>query len=146
MKLTRLAMIGAAGAAFAYFFDPDQGRRRRHLAQDRANSFIRRGRKAAAVAAEMAADRGLAMPAEAISAVRPREYDDATLSEKVYTYLNADPKYNGRVNVSAQNGVVVLIGEVEEPEKVVKRVRKVKGVDRIENLLHEPGTPAPHLS
>src|SRR3954451_8935252 len=34
---------GAAGLAAGYFLDPDSGRRRRHVARDRALGLIRRG-------------------------------------------------------------------------------------------------------
>src|SRR5215203_4690220 len=34
---------GAAGLAAGYFLDPDSGKRRRHLARDRAFAVIRRG-------------------------------------------------------------------------------------------------------
>ncbi len=146
MKLSRLVMVGAAGAALAYFFDPDRGDRRRSLARDRVSAFLRRGRRSATQRAELAAGRASGATADAVSELRPVEYDDATLSEKVYTYLNADPRYNGRVNVSAQNGEVVLIGEVDDPDDVVRRVRKVKGVGPIKSLLHPPGTPAPHMA
>ena len=52
----------------------------------------------------------------------------------------------GRINVNAENGKVVLRGEVEEPELIKdleKRTKKVQGVQEVENLLHVPGTPAP---
>ncbi len=146
MKLTRLALVGAAGAALAYFLDPEQGARRRHMAADRAGAFLRRGRREATKRAEQLAERALGAPLDAVSELRPVDYDDATLSEKVKTYLFADPRYDGRVNVSAQYGEIVLIGEVDDPEDVVKRVKRVKGVGPIKNLLHRPGQPAPHMA
>ena len=46
MKL--YAFFAAAGAALAFFFDPQSGRRRRHMAWDRTASFARRkGRRLA---------------------------------------------------------------------------------------------------
>ena len=73
--------------------------------------------------------------------------DDATLAHKVETEIFRDadiPK--GRINVNAENGKVVLRGEVEQPELIQdleKRTKKVQGVQEVENLLHVPGTPAP---
>ena len=73
--------------------------------------------------------------------------DDVTLARKVETEIFRDsdiPK--GRINVNAENGKVVLRGEVEEPELIKdleKRTKKVQGVQEVENLLHVPGTPAP---
>ena len=73
--------------------------------------------------------------------------DDVTLARKVETEIFRDsdiPK--GRINVNAENGKVVLRGEVEQPEMIKdleKRTKKVQGVQEVENLLHVPGTPAP---
>ncbi len=146
MKLTRLALVGAAGAALAYFLDPEQGARRRHMAADRTGAFLRRGRREATRRAELFVERAIGAPLDAVSELKPADYDDVTLSEKVKTYLFAEPRYDGRVNVSVQYGEVVLIGEVEDPDDVVKRVKKVKGVGPIRNLLHRPGQPAPHMA
>jgi hypothetical protein len=53
----------------------------------------------------------------------------------------------GNVNIAAQDGVVVLRGQVERPDQIESleaRVRKVHGVRDVENLLHLPDTPAPN--
>ena len=45
----------------------------------------------------------------------------------------------GQINVNAENGVVVLRGQVESSdlvEELERRVRKVHGVQGVENLLH----------
>jgi osmotically-inducible protein OsmY len=52
----------------------------------------------------------------------------------------------GQINVNAENGKVVLRGEVEKPAMIKdleKRTRKVQGVQDVENLLHTPGSAAP---
>ena len=78
---------------------------------------------------------------------KPKEYDDATLAQKVQTEIFRDadaPK--GQVDVNAEDGIVVLRGEVERPElieELVEKARKVQGVRDVQNLLHTPGTPAP---
>ena len=75
------------------------------------------------------------------------ELDDVTLAHKVESILFRDrdvPK--GQINVNAENGVLFLRGEVERPELVGEleaRVRKVRGVRGVENLLHVPGHPPP---
>lgn len=139
-------MVGAAGAAVAYFFDPQQGTRRRKMATDRAGAMLRRGRRQAMRITKGASDRAAGSGARAMPAGAPGGYDDPTLSQKVYTYLNADPRYDGRVNVSSQYGEIVLIGEVDDPEDVIRRVKEVPGVGPIKSLLHRPGTPAPHMA
>jgi osmotically-inducible protein OsmY len=145
MKLFRLA---ALGAALAYFFDPQSGRRRRNVTRDRLAAFFRRGarkteRAGRAVAAEA---HGLKQKATHLREEQ-KDFDDITLARKVETELfrPADaPK--GSVNVNVENGVVYLRGEVEQLdliEDLEKRARKVQGVRGVENLLHLPKTPAP---
>jgi hypothetical protein len=71
---------------------------------------------------------------------------DVTLAHKVETILFRDrdvPK--GQININAEEGVVFLRGEVDRPELVGEleaRVRAVKGVRAVENLLHLPGRPS----
>ena len=52
----------------------------------------------------------------------------------------------GQIDVNAEDGVVVLRGEVERPELIKdleEKTRSVQGVKDVENLLHTPGTEAP---
>jgi osmotically-inducible protein OsmY len=73
--------------------------------------------------------------------------DDVTLARKVETEIFRDadvPK--GQINVNAENGKIVLRGEVEKPELITdleKKTKKVQGVTEVENLLHTPGSPTP---
>jgi hypothetical protein len=131
------SVLGALGV---YFFDPDNGRRRRSVARDRLLATLRRlgGR------AERAG-RGVAAEAQGVSQKvqhlkeEPKEYDDATLAQKVQSEIFRDedaPK--GKVNVNAAEGVVQLRGEVESQQLIddlVKKTREVQGVREVENLL-----------
>jgi osmotically-inducible protein OsmY len=136
------AAIG--GAALAYFYDPQQGRRRRHVTRDKVLAFARhagkRGRKVAHHASSDArgyVERAKHTRSEVV------ELDDQTLVDKVESIVFRDrdvPK--GQINVNAENGVVFLRGEVARPELVdalEARVRKVRGVKGVENLLHTRG-------
>jgi hypothetical protein len=139
----------AAGASLAYFFDPERGRRRRHLARDRAVGVSHRvtrrtGRTLRAVAAQAQGHaRGLA------HRLRPgpvAELDDIELAHKVESILFRDRRVpKGQISVNAEEGRVFLRGEVE-PDLIADlehAVRKIRGVRDVENLLHPPGTPAP---
>ncbi len=82
---------------------------------------------------------------------QPREpLDDAGLAHKVESVLFRDrhvPK--GEISINAELGAVFLRGQVESAELIddlVESVRKIHGVDEVVNLLHLPGTPAPHPS
>jgi osmotically-inducible protein OsmY len=146
--MRKLRWIGL-GAALTYFFDPEQGRRRRAMTRDRIAAMFRR-------TARRGERLGRAASAEAYGVaqkVKHREEepkpqpDDVTLARKVETEIFRDadvPK--GQINVNAENGKIVLRGEVGQPEMIrdlEERARNVQGVQEVENLLHLPGTEAP---
>jgi hypothetical protein len=136
----------AAGAALAFLFDPQNGKRRRHMLRDRTAGFFRhRVRRAGrAVGAEAY---GLAMKAAHLREARKPQPNDATLVQKVESEVFRDPAIpKGQINVNAEDGVVFLRGEVDSPELISsleKSTGKVKGVRGVENLLRlAPGTGA----
>jgi osmotically-inducible protein OsmY len=143
--MKRITLIAAIVAALVYFFDPTEGKRRRHVAVDRTRSFFRkRGRQGARTVGSQA--HALKQKATHLREQEKPQPSDATLKEKVESELFRDadvPK--GQVNVNAENGVVYLRGEVEPEliETLEKRASKIKGVRSVENLLHGPGEPAP---
>jgi osmotically-inducible protein OsmY len=134
------------GALIAYFFDPENGRRRRAMARDRIPALFRKKAESVGSAASSKAQ-AVKQKATHLKEEEKSQPDDVTLARKVETEIFRDadiPK--GRINVNAENGKVVLRGEVEKPELIEdleKRTKKVKGVQEVENLLHVPGTPAP---
>ena len=142
------ALGTALGALLAYFFDPQNGKLRRHMFVDRTAGLARTGARRSA-----RAGRGVAAEAYGVSqkvqhrTEEPKSFDDATLANKIRTQVFRDadaPK--GEVSVNVQNGVVQLRGEVDGPElidELVEQTRKVQGVREVENLLHLPGTPPP---
>jgi osmotically-inducible protein OsmY len=141
MRFLRLA---ALGAALAYFFDPEAGRRRRAMARDRALGFFRqRGRQASRLGTAASAHAyGVKQKATHLRE-EPKDFDDQTLKAKIETELfRPEDAPKGQVNINVENGVVYLRGEVERPEIVndlEAKVRKVQGVREVENLLHLPG-------
>jgi osmotically-inducible protein OsmY len=137
------------GALLAYFFDPDNGRRRRAIARDRIPAFFRRMSKRAestggAVAAKA---EGVKQKATHRKEEEKPQPDDVTLARKVETEIFRDAEVpKGQINVNAENGKIVLRGEVDKPELIKdleKKTKKVQGVTEVENLLHTPGSPAP---
>jgi hypothetical protein len=148
-KLRTLLTGGALGAAIAYFFDPDRGRGRRTKARDWTAGRARRvGRRAERL--------GRRTGAGAFGAWRKTTHrrpsdphpDDGKLKEKVESELfgQADvPK--GQIMVNVEDGVVFLRGQVDQPgqiEDFEQRVRRIVGVEDVQNLLHLPETPAPN--
>ncbi len=142
------AIWAGLGAALMYFFDPQQGNRRRKMTADRTAGFFRRGLRKGERA-------GRAVTAEAYGVTQKakhlredeKDLDDVTLARKVETEIfRAADSPKGQVDVNAVDGVVYLRGEVESPDMIgelEQATRKVSGVKGVENLLHTPGTPAP---
>jgi hypothetical protein len=147
--MKRLLGIGAAVAALTYFFDPQNGARRRNMARDRALALFRSGGHTASRAGRTVAAEayGLKQKATHLREEEKPQPDDVTLARKVESEIFRDadvPK--GQINVNAEGGVVYLRGEIDNPDLIKdleKAARNVQGVREVENLLHAPGTPAP---
>ena len=146
MARTRRLRLIALGAALTYFFDPENGKRRRKVLADRLAGLVRRygSRIGRGVVSEAY---GLKQKATHLREEPKPQPDDVTLARKVESeiFREADvPK--GKINVNAENGKIVLRGEADSPEMIdelVSKARKVQGVQEVENLLHTPGQPAP---
>jgi hypothetical protein len=143
------AAVGAtAGAALAYFLDPQQGKRRRHVAFDRLMALMRRGKAEGQRKAQYAAGVAKGAAADVAGAGEGAEsLPDPALADKVRTEVfRAEDAPKGDVNVNAENGVVYLRGEVDSPaerERLETSARQVRGVRGVVNMLHGPGEPAP---
>ena len=82
-----------------------------------------------------------------VAKTHPKQYDDATLKNKVESELFRDEhEVKGSISVNAQQGVVQLRGELPSQDLIdalVTRTRQIHGVKEVESLLHTPGTEAP---
>jgi osmotically-inducible protein OsmY len=145
------ALLGAAlGAAAALLLDPDRGHSRRVRLADQAGALARRTRRSVDRQRRLVLSRA----AGSIAALRARgrassPANDATLKERIESELLRDraiPK--GAININAEQGIVVLRGEVPDAAmraKLEERAAAIRGVWYVENLLHLPGEPAPTL-
>jgi osmotically-inducible protein OsmY len=136
----RLRLL-ALGAALTYFFDPQNGKRRRKVAADRLGALVRRHGKRA-VKGTVARTQALKAKSTHRSEELKPQPDDVTLARKVESEIFRDSEVpKGTVNVNAENGKVVLRGEVDSPEMIeelVVKTRNVQGVQEVESLLHTP--------
>jgi hypothetical protein len=141
-------LVAGAAAALTFFFDPNQGRRRRAIARDRVAGLARRGRRQLDRRRRYLAGKveGIAHRADLTRREAPPP-DDVTLARKVETVIFRDrdvPK--GSINVGVAGGVVTLRGEADSPETIEALEREaasIPGVQSVENLLHLPNTPTP---
>jgi hypothetical protein len=136
----------ALGAALAFFFDPENGRRRRKESIKRLAGLSKQhgGRLAGGAAGQARALKAKAAHRREEPKPQP---DDVTLARKVESEIFRDAEApKGKVDVNAENGKIVLRGEVDSAEMIeelVAKARDVQGVQDVENLLHTPGQPAP---
>ena len=147
--MRKLIAVAGIGAGLTYFLDPDSGTRRRAEARDRLRAFFRgRGRALESLAGSAQSEAFRLVQKAKHRREQPKgEVDDVTLAQKVESTIFRDvdvPK--GQINVNAEDGVVVLRGQVERPELIdalVEKTRGIQGVKGVENLLHVTGTEAP---
>jgi hypothetical protein len=128
-QIVPLVGAAAAGAGLEYLLDPERGAHRRHVIHARVNRIVGRSRGA-------------------LHTLSSEPLDDAGLAHKVESMLFRDPKIpKGDININAENGTVFVRGQIDSEElidDVMESVREIAGVDKAVNLMHLPGTPAPH--
>jgi hypothetical protein len=148
----RLLVVSAFSAVGAYFLDPDQGARRRNVARDRALALLRRGGREAAGQARYAGGRAAGAVHEVRQKATPdkvaaKPLNEQTLIRKVETEIFRDPAVpKGDIKVDAAGAVVTLRGQATSQEQIdalVRQAEEIPEVERVENLLHLPGEPAP---
>jgi osmotically-inducible protein OsmY len=144
-------MFGAAaGAAAAWFLDPNDGTRRRNVARDKGLKFARKGAAEAQSKAQYAAGQAQGAVQQATGSDRPaadERLNDQGLQAKVESEIFRGVDVDkGGVVVSVEDAVVYLRGEVATPEAITQlgyAARGVEGVRDVQNMLHGPGQPAP---
>jgi len=144
----RKFLVGlAAGAGLMYLFDPDRGRRRRALLRDQVaharNELDELGESAVARSRDLR-NRARGVAAEAMARVQPEQVEDAVLVERVRSSVGRAVSHPGALEVTAAGGTVTLGGRIlsDEVQDLVTAVRRVRGVERVENRLEvhrEPG-------
>jgi len=148
--MIRFLFPAALGGALVFFLDPEKGRDRRAMASRQVEKVLRRGSTALEDSAPAIARRaeGVSQLAGRQNAPDDTSPNDPTLAQKVESEIFRDPSLpKGQININAENGVVVLRGQLDNSDqirRVEESVRGIPGVEGVENLLHLPDTPAPH--
>lgn len=117
-----LGLLGAAGvgAGLTFFLDPRLGRRRRALVRDKAVRF-----------------------AHVTSDAADTTSRDEVLVERVRARIGIVVRQPSSIDVSAQDGRVVLSGPVlaDEVARLLRRIAGVRGVRAVDNRLEVHETP-----
>lgn len=140
----------AVGVALAYLLDTERGHRRRRLIVDRTAASARRCSRHCVRATRNAVARTEGHGKGFLHRLQPRGKeppDDVTLAHRVESIVFRDHRFpKGRISINAEQSRVFLRGELDRPELIedlAEAVRRVPGVQGVENLLHLPGTPPP---
>jgi osmotically-inducible protein OsmY len=141
--MSKILFGAAIGAAAAWFLDPNDGTRRRHLVRDKTMKYARRGKDEAARKATYAGEtvKGKATAAAPGTGREPatERLNDPGLQAKVESEIFRDPDApKGQVSVNVEDGVVYLRGELDdqaEIERLREAAAKVEGVRGVESLL-----------
>lgn len=130
-----------AGIGVAYLFDPEQGKRRRHVLRDRGLRAARRAVRSAGKRARYASGVAAGVLARVRERTVPdaRSVDDATVLQRIRSEAFREVGVPlSDVDVDVREGVAVLRGAIESSslaQDLVERVREVPGVHRVEDAL-----------
>jgi hyperosmotically inducible protein len=147
-KAAPFLLAAAAGSAGMYFLDPARGRARRAKTKDQIAGRLRRESRRVERSARYAGATVAGKLHGAVQGDGDEEFDPRTIEQKVSSeLLGAADIPKGRININVEDGTLVLRGMLDTPDEireVEKRARRIDGVERVENLLHLPDTPAPN--
>jgi len=134
--MPRLLLGLALGATSAFLLDPQQGRRRRALLRDKVTTTVNQGREFTDAATKDLRYRAQAIAARARS-WRGGAASDEILIERVRAKLGRYCSHPGAIEVTAQDGRILLTGDVlgSEQQSVYDAVCSVRGVEHVQNNL-----------
>jgi len=134
-----VAIVGGVGlgAALMYLFDPDRGKRRRALIRDKVEAT---GNQIGESAVKMGRDirnRARGVIAETKARFSQEEVSDEVLVDRVRARLGRLRVHTEALDVTAQNGIVTLRGEIlaDELPRALRAARFVRGVKDVNNQL-----------
>jgi BON domain len=138
VRSTRAFLIGAGAV---YFFDPRQGRRRRHVLRDCSRALVRRSSRLGVRKAKFAGGhaRGAVAASRRLFGKPLAPTDDQTIVQRIRSDAFRGAGVSTRdVEVQVEGGVAVLRGSVEgraAADSLVERTAKVPGVRDVAAML-----------
>lgn len=141
----------AVGAVTMYYLDPQQGTRRRAVVRDKAIAIASGATDVARAQGRHVADtvHGVVESGRARFGREDEPIDELTLHERVRACLGRVVNHPGSIHVDVSGRDVRLTGDVlsREERAVVKAVKRVRGVQHVENALtlHDSAAYVPSL-
>jgi hypothetical protein len=123
-----------AGASAAYFFDPEAGNRRRHVARDRSLKALRRLQRGSIKKVKLVGGhaRGIAAFGRRAVSRAAVAVDDETVAQRIRSDALRDLRLSTKeIDVRVDDGFATLRGSIatiDDADRLVSRVRKVPGV------------------
>ena len=146
-RLAKTLVVAGAGAAAAYFFDPDRGTGRRNQFRDQARARVRRGTEQVQRRTRYQEGRLAGLEAEEAGKGRPHPTSDREVVDLVKQRLGQLEVDTSLLVVDVADGVATVRGQLEQADhqlRVVTEVGTVPGVLRVEDLTHLPDAAAPN--
>jgi len=138
-----ILLVGGVGvgAGLVYVLDPSRGRRRRAMLRDRTAHAVRSARVMLDKRSRDLGNRTHGLFAEARAALRREPVSDDVLVARVRSQLGRAVSKPCDVEVLAEEGRVTLRGvvRVNEVERLLRRVSRVRGVRAVECQLNVKG-------
>jgi len=128
------------GAGLMYLFDPERGKQRRALLRDKCvHAYNQTGQTVGDIGGTFRdlGNRTYGILSEATSLFNREGVDDKTLEERVRSQIGHSVSNASLIEVTANDGEVVLSGSVpsDELEDLLLRAFRVRGVKDIQNNL-----------
>jgi uncharacterized membrane protein len=148
-KLSSLLWGAAIGAGLMYFYDPQNGNRRKAMIRDQVTRLQNRGDEALDVAVSDLRNRVKGLMAEGMAMVSEGNVPDSVLEGRIHSRLGYFTRHPGAIQVSVENGKARLKGDVlaNEVDSVVRGLEHVRGIGSVENNLrvHQEAGNIPQL-
>jgi len=139
----RLLAGAAIGAGIMYLLDPDRGRRRRARLRDQLVSAGHRTSDAVGATSRDVTNRARGVVAELRGRLHREQVSDEVLRERVRVRIGSVVGHAGAIETDVSGGRVTLRGPVlgEEIDRLLRRVRGVRGVEEVVSELEVHETP-----
>ena len=138
MRLKTLLVTVGLGAGLMYFFDPQQGNRRRALVRDQINRWISDLDYSIDKGRQDLRNRTRGVLSEMTARLSDQGAPDWILEERVRSNLGRIPSNTHSIDVRADGGFIHLSGPAlrEDRDDILKAAARTRGVYGVEDELH----------